>query len=157
MPDAISPSETLHRRAEQATAVLDAVNVVAALLQPFCGSGSNHGFVAVTDRGVIGGDKITEDGFRILPAIVRAIDKAIEIEAESDYDDTCLDLLETFVPLRWGLHALERAHFHQSPDFPVPEGAASILDFSFDQVRTLAGKIRAIVDSLEAEGGDAEA
>lgn len=121
-------------------ALLDAVNAAVCLLQPYTAErGGQPGFAAVEDDG----NSLTTEGQRGLVRVVRALDGALEaLETVGNGRGYHLRAGEVLVPLRWGLHSLERAHFHNSRDFPPPEDSVGVLYFAFDQLRRLGDVLR---------------
>jgi hypothetical protein len=143
MPDPTIDAQTIVAdAAAEALELLDRLHVIACLLQPFAGDPGNPGFVAREREP----DRVHDDGYRMLPYVVAAIDEAINVhEGMTDYHlvvTTCL------VPLRWSVKSLsetwrlrEDLEGHDL-DYPLPTNAADILDYAFDQVRLSAARFR---------------
>lgn len=128
--------------------LLDAVNRVACLLQPYVDASPIPGYLALD------GEELTEEGGRGLSGVVQAIDDVLADFGRAR--DTHLATHNTMLPLRWSIHAMELAYFHRLPDFPVPANSAAILHCAFDQVRELAEVLRSeaqeIAKALDAAG-----
>lgn len=122
--------------------LVDAVNVTAALLAPFCLDAGNPGFKG-RDEG-----EVTAEGWRCLSAVTRAIDEVMA--AEKRVDELILAVPTCLIPLQWTLHSLEEAHRNPTPDLFPAENAAEILDFAFDQVLGLAQHVRQYADGMKA-------
>ena len=122
--------------------VVDAVNVTAALLAPFCLDAGNPGFKGRDDG------EVTDEGWRCLSAVTRAIDDVMA--AEKRVDGCILAVPTCLIPLQWTLHSLDEARRNPTPDLSPAENAAEILDFAFDQVLGLAQHVRQYADGMKA-------
>lgn len=149
MPDLyVLPNQSadeLSRRADDVGDALDRINVVAALLQPFCPDGGESAYKG-RDR-----QWLTEEGYRALPAVVRAIDDAVAFVNAMEDDDVLLVTLEALVPLRWAVYALGGMWTTEETGLEAPQNTAQILEFAFDQVRHLADDVREVAGSLRTQ------